>query len=94
MTMPISVRPSSGWEGRSGCASSYLGPKQPEQDRQADLPAAQAVELHDEHDDDPAVPPPCAAPGAFGLGAVVEVVRPEHAAACGSGRKFKKCCGA
>ena len=52
-----------------------FGPEQPEQDRQPNLPAAEAVELDDEHDHDPAVSPAGAPSGAFGLGAVVQVVR-------------------
>jgi hypothetical protein len=55
-----------------------LGAKQSEQDRHADLAATEALELHDEHDHDPAVPPASPLSGAFRLRAVVEVVRAEH----------------
>jgi hypothetical protein len=73
MTMSISARASSGWEGRSGWASS-LGSKIRNRNRQPDRPAAETPKLDDQHDHDPAVPPAGTAPGSLGLGAVVQVV--------------------
>ncbi len=55
-----------------------LGPEEPEQDRQADRPTAQALKLDHQDDDHPTVAPAGAPPGPFGLGAVVQVVRAPH----------------
>ena len=57
-----------------------LGAEQAEEHRQRDLPAAQAAQLDDEHDHDPAVPPPSPAAGPLRLRPVVQIVRPEHLA--------------
>jgi hypothetical protein len=54
-----------------------LGAKQTKQDRQADLSTTQAVKLHNQHDNDPAVAPASPPARALGLRAVVEVVRAE-----------------
>jgi tetratricopeptide (TPR) repeat protein len=67
--------------GRAIGVAVVLGTEQPEEDRQADRPPAQARKLDHEHDDNPAVAPARAAPGSLGLGAVVEVVRAPHAPA-------------
>ena len=57
------------------------GPEQPEEHGQADRPAAQTRQRHDEHDDDPAVAPPRPASRPLGLRAVVQVVRAPYPAA-------------
>jgi hypothetical protein len=59
--------------------SVVFGAEEPEEDRQPDRPSAEARQLDDEHDDDPAVAPPGSPTGALGLGAVVQVVRAPHA---------------
>src|SRR5665213_409861 len=55
-----------------------LGSKDPEEDRQADRPAAQTLQVHDEHDHHPTVSPARPASRALRLGTVVQVVRAPH----------------
>jgi len=52
--------------------------KQAQQDRQRDGPAAQARQADDQHDHEPAVPPPGSPPRSLRLRAVVQVVRAPH----------------
>jgi hypothetical protein len=56
------------------------GSEQAKEDRQRDRSPADARQLEDQHDHDPTVPPPGAAPGPFRLSAVVQVVRAPHLA--------------
>ena len=55
-----------------------LGSKQPEEDRQADRPASQALKVHDEHNDNPTIPPARPMSRTLRLSTVVQIVRAPH----------------